>query len=186
MAALLDAAAVVEGGQWRDVPATCLSQGLSTRSQSNDFASSYTLGRELGRGSYSVVFQAMRAMDGSSWAVKVMHKARFARQQKVLQRLRSEMIALTKLQHPNIIGLAETFETPSHLLLIMEVAHGGELFERIVSHGNFSEDEAAAVIRQLLQVLHFMHSRGVMHRDIKPEVRAPMGNCSYRRSVKST
>ena len=81
---------------------------------------------------------------------------------------RDELRALSTLQHPNVILLHQTAETPEELYLLMEKAEGGELFDRIVSRGHFSEPQAIQVMKQLLGVLEFMHSRGLIHRDIKP------------------
>ena len=61
------------------------------------------------------------------------------------------------------------FETPSELFVVMERCEGGELFDRIVAKGSFSEAEAATVMRQLLSALADCHRRGVLHRDLKPE-----------------
>ncbi|EGB09430.1 hypothetical protein AURANDRAFT_12856, partial [Aureococcus anophagefferens] len=83
--------------------------------------------------------------------------------------LRDEVRVLSTLRHPHIVEMREVFETPTELYIIMERARGGELFDRIVEKGNFSEAEAAAVMYQLLSALTDMHRRGVIHRDIKPE-----------------
>ena len=62
-----------------------------------------------------------------------------------------------------------SFETQDEVHVVMELAMGGELFDRIVECGSFDEPQAKHVTRQLLSVLEFMHARGVLHRDIKPE-----------------
>ncbi|KAL2895316.1 Calcium-dependent protein kinase 29 [Bienertia sinuspersici] len=51
----------------------------------------------------------------------------------------------------------------------MEVCCGGELFDRIVGKGGFSEKKAAGIFRQIVNVVHVCHFMGVMHRDLKPE-----------------
>ena len=61
------------------------------------------------------------------------------------------------------------FETPDELFVVMERCEGGELFDRVIAKGSFSEAEAAKVMRQLLSALADCHSKGVMHRDVKPE-----------------
>lgn len=85
------------------------------------------------------------------------------------RRLRDEVRVLSTLRHPHIIEMREVWETPTELYIVMERAHGGELFDRIVERGNFSEHEAKLVMRQLLSALSEMHCRGVLHRDVKPE-----------------
>lgn len=53
--------------------------------------------------------------------------------------------------------------------LVMEVAAGGGLFERLVDEGAYSEEYAARILRQIALALYHLHSRGIVHRDIKPE-----------------
>lgn len=65
-----------------------------------------------------------------------------------------------------------------HTYLILELLKGGELLDRIRNKGRcgFSESEASRIMRQLVSAVHFMHSRGVVHRDLKPEVRIQQVN----------
>jgi len=51
----------------------------------------------------------------------------------------------------------------------MELCEGGELFDRIVKKGSFSEKEASRVIRQVLSAIQHLHVQGIVHRDLKPE-----------------
>lgn len=53
--------------------------------------------------------------------------------------------------------------------LVMELCEGGELFDRIIAKGHYSERAAAALCREIVAVVHSCHSMGVMHRDLKPE-----------------
>ena len=69
-------------------------------------------------------------------------KAQHFRKPKRLRRLRDEMRVLASLRHPNIMPMLAVYETPSDVLLIMERAHGGELFDRIVASGQFTEANA--------------------------------------------
>ena len=55
---------------------------------------------------------------------------------------------------------------------VLELAEGGEVFESICKHGAYSESAAAAVVRQVALALAFMHSVGVVHRDLKVRIRA--------------
>lgn len=57
-----------------------------------------------------------------------------------------------------------------HTYLVLELLSGGELLERIRKKKNFSEAEASNIIRKLASAVEFMHGRGVVHRDLKPEV----------------
>jgi hypothetical protein len=74
------------------------------------------------------------------------------------------------VQHPNIVRLFEVYEfEPRQYAMIMELASGGELFDRIQAKGSFSETEAQAVMRKLLGALAYMHKKRIAHRDLKPE-----------------
>ena len=140
-----------------------------------EFIEAFEIGAELGRGASSVVNEvtckpgsSRPSWGGGSRAVKIMSKERLESDAQV-RRMRDECRVLTELRHPGVIGLIEMFESPSEIYLLMERAAGGELFDRIVQSGSFTEPTAMQVQRQLLQVLAFMHRRGVIHRDIKPE-----------------
>ena len=76
---------------------------------------------------------------------------------------------MRNLNHPNIIKLYEVYEGQYHIYLVLELLKGGELFDRIIKKGHYSEKDAATIISKLLSALEFMHNRGIMHRDIKPE-----------------
>lgn len=71
--------------------------------------------------------------------------------------------------HPNIIRFKEVFLTSTHLGISMEYASGGELFDRIVKAGRFSEDEARYFFQQLISGVEWCHREGVCHRDLKLE-----------------
>ena len=73
------------------------------------------------------------------------------------------------LDHPNIITLYEIYEGDYHIYLVCELLKGGELFERIIKNGHYSEKDACLIIAQLLTALEYIHMKGIMHRDIKPE-----------------
>jgi serine/threonine protein kinase len=70
----------------------------------------------------------------------------------------------------SIIGWTDIFGNYRHSVnLVMELCEGGELFDRIIAKGHYSERAAAALCREIVAVVHSCHSMGVMHRDLKPE-----------------
>jgi len=71
--------------------------------------------------------------------------------------------------HRNIVELRGAYEDRHSVNLVMELCEGGELFDRIITRGHYSERAAAALCREIVSVVHSCHSMGVMHRDLKPE-----------------
>lgn len=69
-----------------------------------------------------------------------------------------EIVNHRTLLHPNIIKFREVFLTSTHLAIVMEYAAGGELFDRIVKAGRFSEDEARFFFQQLVAGVDYCHS----------------------------
>uniref|UniRef100_A0A8B9JZA4 Protein kinase domain-containing protein n=1 Tax=Astyanax mexicanus TaxID=7994 RepID=A0A8B9JZA4_ASTMX len=67
------------------------------------------------------------------------------------------------------IKLKEIFETPLEISLVLELVTGGELFDRVVEKGYYSERDAADAIKQVLEAVAYLHEHGVVHRDLKPE-----------------
>eukprot|EP00438_Fugacium_kawagutii_P002964 Skav230912 [mRNA] locus=scaffold2578:41356:49563:- [translate_table: standard] len=63
----------------------------------------------------------------------------------------------------------ETFDDERNVYLVLELCTGGELFDRIVADGKFTEQVAAYCVQQMLRAVNYMHINGIMHRDLKPE-----------------
>jgi calcium/calmodulin-dependent protein kinase I len=63
----------------------------------------------------------------------------------------------------------DSFETTHKLFIVMELIKGGDLFDRIIDKGKYSEFEAREVMRMLLEAVKYLHSKGIVHRDLKPE-----------------
>ncbi|KAG8468777.1 hypothetical protein KFE25_007295 [Diacronema lutheri] len=125
----------------------------------------YELLEVLGRGSFSVVHRARHRQTGEVFACKVIDKWSIHNR----QRLANEIEVLQRVSHPSVIRLHDIFETDRVLALVTDIAAGGELFDKIVDKGHYSEKEASEVVRCLLSAIGHLHSHGIVHRDIKPE-----------------
>jgi calcium/calmodulin-dependent protein kinase I len=119
---------------------------------------------ELGRGVHAVVRIGTNKQTGEKVAVKCVEKANMRRRQ-----LAREIQILTTVNHPNVISLKDVFEDDKTVYLVLELIEGGELFDRIVNDGAFSEQDAAKLVRKITEGLLHLHEHKVCHRDLKPE-----------------
>ncbi|XP_029490844.1 calcium/calmodulin-dependent protein kinase type 1D-like isoform X2 [Oncorhynchus nerka] len=76
---------------------------------------------------------------------------------------------LGTIKHENIVALEDIYESSNHLYLIMQLVSGGELFDRIVEKGFYTEMDASRLIKQVLDAVNYLHDMGIVHRDLKPE-----------------
>jgi len=127
----------------------------------------YDLGKIIGRGAFSVVKIGLNKKNKQKYAVKCISKKLIDKKELTL--LEREIDIMKKLQHPNIIALVEVIDTADTLYLILEFASGGELFDAIVNRGNYTELEAARLVKQIVEAMGYVHSHGIAHRDLKPE-----------------
>jgi len=125
----------------------------------------YTIHEELGRGAFSVVKLAVENSTGKKYAVKIIQKSKV--EQNV--RLATEMEILKQVQHPNIISLKEIVDTKTCLYIITELVTGGELFDKIVELGQYSEKDASVLVYKMVSAIQYLHSINIVHRDLKPE-----------------
>ncbi|CAN1824721.1 Calcium-dependent protein kinase 29 [Linum perenne] len=134
-----------------------------------DVSSIYDLAKELGRGQFGITYLCTEKSTGRSYACKSISRKKLVTK-KDIDDVRREILILQHLTgQPNIVEFKGAYEDKDNLHLVMEVCSGGELFDRIIAKGSYSEKEAAKVIRQIVNVVHVCHFMGVMHRDLKPE-----------------
>ncbi|XP_006655639.3 calcium-dependent protein kinase 15 [Oryza brachyantha] len=134
-----------------------------------DVRATYTFGRELGRGQFGVTYLATHKPTGRRYACKSIAARKLARKDDVDDVRREVHIMHHLTGHRNIVELRGAYEDRHSVNLIMELCEGGELFDRIIARGHYSERAAAALCREIVSVVHSCHSMGVMHRDLKPE-----------------
>jgi len=121
--------------------------------------------KKLGEGSYGSVSKAKNKSTGAIRAIKTIAKA----QMKNVERFKQEIAIMKMMDHPNIIKLHESFEDHRSIYLVMEMCAGGELFDRIIDAGHFTEVQAAILMQQITRAIFYMHENHVTHRDLKPE-----------------
>jgi len=127
----------------------------------------YDIKEQLGKGSFATVKRAVRKSDGKQFAVKIIKKNKLNAEELLV--VHDEVEIMHRINHVNCVQLYEMFETNKKLYMVMELLTGGELFDRIVMKGSYSELEASQLIRDVLSAIHYIHGIGIVHRDLKPE-----------------
>lgn len=113
----------------------------------------YKFGKELGRGEFGVTYQCMELETGENYACKTISKSKL-RTDIDIDDVRREVEIMRHLpKHSNIVTFKEAYEDKDAVYLVMELCEGGELFDRIVSRGHYSERAAAQVVKTILQVV---------------------------------
>jgi calcium/calmodulin-dependent protein kinase I len=120
----------------------------------------------LGTGNFSQVKVGTAKHSGEKVAIKIVNKKQVKHKPEMLT---NEVEILLRIDHPNVIKLLDLFDTQDTLYLVMELATGGELFDRIVERESYSEADAREVMWQLLNAIEYIHSQDIVHRDLKPE-----------------
>ncbi|XP_074316978.1 calcium-dependent protein kinase 30-like [Silene latifolia] len=129
----------------------------------------YVIGRELGRGEFGVTSLCIDRETKLKFAVKSISKIKL-RTAVDVEDVRREVDIMSKMPvHPNIVRLKAVYEDNEAVHLVMELCEGGELFNRIVARGHYSERAAATVVKTVAEVVRMCHTNGVIHRDLKPE-----------------
>ena len=131
----------------------------------------YRLGAKIGTGGMSDVYAATDELLGRDVAVKMM-RPDLARDTTFLERFRREAQNAAKLNHPAIVAVYDTGQTPDEdgavPYIVMERVHGETLRDIIQDSGKMSLNDAAAIMSQVCSALYFSHEAGIIHRDIKP------------------
>ncbi|XP_044947889.1 serine/threonine-protein kinase SAPK4-like [Hordeum vulgare subsp. vulgare] len=118
--------------------------------------------RDIGSGNFKVAQLMHNRENDGLVVVKLIERGHRVGQSVLIFNHRS-------LRHPNIIQIIEVILTPTHLAIVMEYAAGGELFDRIVDRGWFSEEEATYFFQQLICGVSYCHHMQICHRDLKLE-----------------
>lgn len=134
-----------------------------------DVRSHYTLGKELGRGQFGVTYLCTENSTGRKYACKSISKRKLVSKNDKDDIKREIQIMQHLSGQPNIVEFKGAYEDRQSVHVVMELCAGGELFDRIIAKGHYSERAAASICRDVVNVVHVCHFMGVMHRDLKPE-----------------
>lgn len=121
----------------------------------------------LGYEAYGEVRKAVHLATNELRAIKVIFKRKCSSNHQ--ENIFKEIRIMRELDHPNIVKVYEYFHDDHFIFIVMELIHGGELFERIMKVHHFSERKAAEIFQQILTAVNYLHANKVVHRDLKPE-----------------
>uniref|UniRef100_G3U8L9 non-specific serine/threonine protein kinase n=1 Tax=Loxodonta africana TaxID=9785 RepID=G3U8L9_LOXAF len=130
----------------------------------DNFDAFYSEVAELGRGRFSVVKKCDQKGTKRAVATKFVNKKLMKRDQ-----VTHELGILQNLQHPLLVGLLDTFETPTSYVLVLEMADQGRLLDCVVRWGNLTEGKIRMYLGEVLEAVRYLHNCRIAHLDLKPE-----------------
>ncbi|GAB2229220.1 hypothetical protein Droror1_Dr00023357 [Drosera rotundifolia] len=134
-----------------------------------DVKAMYSFGKELGRGQFGVTHLVTHKQSGEHFACKTIAMKKLVHKEDIDDVRREVQIYASFGWAGNIVELKGAYEDKHSVHLVMELCAGGELFDRIIAMGHFTERAAASLLRTIVQIVHTCHTMGVIHRDLKPE-----------------
>jgi serine/threonine-protein kinase NIM1 len=126
----------------------------------------YKLGKQLGKGTFGKVYQGIHKLSGLKVAVKAIEKS-YMQDERTRKKVLQEVYIMNKIHDKNVIRLLELFESPKHLMIVLEYAGGGDLLQLLRTRGRLSEQEARPIFKQVIDAVMACHKEDIIHRDIK-------------------
>ncbi|XP_070691259.1 serine/threonine-protein kinase Sgk2b [Pempheris klunzingeri] len=123
----------------------------------------------IGKGSFGKVLLAKHRKHGGYYAVKVLQKQMIVKRKEQRHVMVERSVLLKGLQHPFLVGLHFSFQTPNMLYFVLDYINGGELFYHLQREGSFPEPRAAFYAAEMAMALGYLHSLDIVYRDLKPE-----------------
>ncbi|XP_030248867.1 serine/threonine-protein kinase Sgk2b [Sparus aurata] len=123
----------------------------------------------IGKGSFGKVLLARHRKQGGFYAVKVLQKQMIVKRKEQKHVMVERSVLLKGLQHPFLVGLHFSFQTPNMLYFVLDYVNGGELFYHLQREGSFPEPRATFYAAEIAMALGYLHSLDIVYRDLKPE-----------------
>lgn len=153
--------------------------GVKKHHHKHNLKHRYELLETLGRGTYGKVKKAIERHSGREVAIKSIRKEKIKDEQDMVH-IRREIEIMSSLRHPHIISIYEVFENKDKIVIVMEYASKGELYDYISERRRLSERETRRFFRQIVSAVHHCHKNGVVHRDLKLENVLLDENCNIK------
>ncbi|KAI2404454.1 Protein kinase protein rad53 [Ophidiomyces ophidiicola] len=132
--------------------------------------SKYNVTGQIGKGAFATVYKLATKNDGTLFACKELDKRRLMKNTMLDYKVDSEMRIMRDLEHPNIVQFHDYHDHENRwIYIIMEYVGGGELSSLMSQMGKLPESMVQTIARQILHALHYLHSKRITHRDIKPD-----------------
>lgn len=155
------------------------SSGVKKHHHKHNLKHRYELLETLGRGTYGKVKKAIERHSGREVAIKSIRKEKIKDEQDMVH-IRREIEIMSSLRHPHIISIYEVFENKDKIVIVMEYASKGELYDYISERRRLTERETRHFFRQIVSAVHYCHKNGVVHRDLKLENVLLDENCNIK------
>jgi len=126
----------------------------------------YKVGKILGKGAFGKVNLGLHRLTRKLVAIKSSDKDQI-KEESTKRKMMQEIDILKSIKHTSHIKLLETFQTPKHYLIVMELCPGGDLLNYVRKRRKLTEKNAKYLFKQIMQGIEYMHSIGIVHRDIK-------------------
>lgn len=124
----------------------------------------YTKMEKIGQGASGTVYTAIESSTGMEVAIKQMNLSQQPKKELII----NEILVMRENKHPNVVNYLDSYLVSEELWVVMEYLPGGSLTD-VVTETCMDEGQIAAVCREVLQALEFLHSNQVIHRDIKSD-----------------
>uniref|UniRef100_A0A3Q2Z1A1 non-specific serine/threonine protein kinase n=1 Tax=Hippocampus comes TaxID=109280 RepID=A0A3Q2Z1A1_HIPCM len=124
----------------------------------------YTRYEKIGQGASGTVYTAIDVATGQEVAIKQINLQKQPKKELII----NEILVMKEMKNPNIVNFVDSFLVGEELFVVMEYLAGGSLTD-VVTETCMDEAQIAAVCREVLQALEFLHANQVIHRDIKSD-----------------
>eukprot|EP00548_Thalassiothrix_antarctica_P001936 CAMPEP_0194146890 /NCGR_PEP_ID=MMETSP0152-20130528/22213_1 /TAXON_ID=1049557 /ORGANISM="Thalassiothrix antarctica, Strain L6-D1" /LENGTH=690 /DNA_ID=CAMNT_0038847539 /DNA_START=71 /DNA_END=2143 /DNA_ORIENTATION=+ len=145
---------------------TLVDEELGSELLFNDF---YLLDKKLRSGSYGTVYSTKHSHSRKEYAVKIIDRTKLKKKSDDQGVFREVEVMKDLNDIDGIVSVIDFFVKPNEFHIVQDLAHGGDVFDRLAKKTVYTERDACELAKRLLETMHSMHERGYVHRDMKPE-----------------